>query len=86
MQEHVCSQHCSVHLLFGNCYKCESSGQIHICDQNCTQLMDWGRDTVICKVSRKVSKKQHLAHCSSLERCDTSLPSFDFPGLRILLW
>lgn len=81
VQEHVCSRHCSVQLLFGNCYKCESSGKIHICDQNCDQLMEWDRDNRICKVSRKVVPRSTVTHSTSLERCDTTTRNFTSGGL-----
>jgi hypothetical protein len=71
--EHVCSRLCSVTLLFGNVYKCSTSGQVHVCDQNCTQLMDWDREHYLCRVSKKMVKKapcHQLTHSSSLERYD----------------
>lgn len=58
--EHVCSHKCTVTHLFGNCYRCETSQQVHVCDRNCSQLIEWDRHTVLCRVSRKTFPRQHV--------------------------
>jgi hypothetical protein len=39
---------------FGNLYRCTSSGAQHVCDRNCSQLIQWDKWSLICKVSRKI--------------------------------
>lgn len=52
--QHECSHRCNVQHLFGNAYRCATSGQMHICDSNCTQRVYNDRYSTICRVSRKV--------------------------------
>jgi hypothetical protein len=39
---------------FGNVFCCTTSGVQHVCDRNCTQLIQLDQYSLICKVSRKV--------------------------------
>lgn len=58
--EHVCNQLCKVTHMFGNCFRCETSQQVHVCDRNCTQLMEWDMHTMLCRVSKKTFPRQHV--------------------------
>lgn len=70
--EHMCDHRCNVQPLFGNAYRCESSGQVHVCDANCSQRMYYDRYSTVCRISRKV--------CAS--PCVTSAPSKKRSGAR----
>jgi hypothetical protein len=39
---------------FGNCYRCLSSGLLHVCDSNCSSRVFRDRYSSICLISRKV--------------------------------
>jgi hypothetical protein len=52
---HVCGAACTVEPLFGNAFRCLSTGMIHICDQNCDQRVEYGRAHTICVISKKVA-------------------------------
>jgi hypothetical protein len=39
---------------FGNLFRCTTSGAQHVCDRNCSQLIQWDKYSLICKVSRKI--------------------------------
>ena len=54
---------------FGNVYKCQNTGSVHVCDQNCEQQMLWDRHSTICKMSRKLSPRSDVPNDSCL-RCD----------------
>jgi len=41
-EEHRCGWHCTTEHVIGNMYRCLSSGNVHICDANCNQRMDYG--------------------------------------------
>jgi len=57
-EEHRCGWHCTTEHVIGNMYRCLSSGNVHICDANCNQRMDYGPNEEICYVSRKIFPKQ----------------------------
>lgn len=40
---------CSFKHLFGNLYFCETSGQTHVCDCNCTNRIYYDSSTTICR-------------------------------------
>lgn len=58
--EHVCNHMCNITHMFGNCYRCESSQQVHVCDRNCTQLIEWDRHNMLCRVSKKAFPRQNV--------------------------
>lgn len=51
---HQCTRHCQIRHVLGNMYECAASGQVHICDQNCTQRIVYDNVSTICRLSRKV--------------------------------
>lgn len=51
---HSCTRYCQITHLFGNVYQCAQSGQTHVCDQNCTQRVEYDNVSTICRLSRKV--------------------------------
>ncbi|GFH16922.1 predicted protein, partial [Haematococcus lacustris] len=51
---HECSHHCNISNEFGNLWRCQGSGMLHVCDVNCSQRIPLDRWSSICKVSRKV--------------------------------
>lgn len=51
---HQCGPHCSVEPLFGNAYRCVTSGLVHICDRNCDQRVPYDRYSTICVVSKRL--------------------------------
>ena len=50
---HVCSRDCHYELLMGNVHCCQSSGTLHVCDQNCEQSIPYDRYTMVCRLSKK---------------------------------
>ena len=52
--EHVCSRFCLISHVFGNMYRCESTGAVHICDMNCNQRIFYDNHSHICRLSRRV--------------------------------
>lgn len=34
--QHMCSRFCAIEHVFGNMYRCASTGSMHVCDYNCT--------------------------------------------------
>lgn len=44
----------TVEHMFGNVFKCHSSGQVHVCDANCQQLVYNDRYSRMCRVSRRI--------------------------------
>uniref|UniRef100_A0A383V8Q8 Uncharacterized protein n=1 Tax=Tetradesmus obliquus TaxID=3088 RepID=A0A383V8Q8_TETOB len=55
---HECGAKCSVRHLFGNTFECCSSGQLHICDANCSKRVYRDRYSEVCLVSRRVFEVQ----------------------------
>ena len=51
---HQCGPHCTVEALFGNAYRCVTSGLVHICDRNCDQRVPYDRYSTICVVSKRL--------------------------------
>jgi len=51
---HTCTRYCQVAHVFGNVYQCAQSRQTHVCDQNCTQRVEYDNVSTICRLSRKV--------------------------------
>jgi hypothetical protein len=51
---HECSHACCVERQFGNVYRCHTSGQVHVCDNNCQQQVYNDRYSRICRVSKRV--------------------------------
>jgi hypothetical protein len=51
---HECCHRCSVEHLFGNMFRCCSSGQLHCCDSTCQQRVYNDRYSTICRISKKV--------------------------------
>ncbi|GBF99318.1 hypothetical protein Rsub_12099 [Raphidocelis subcapitata] len=51
---HVCDHRCRVQHMFGNAFRCESSGQLHVCDANCVQRVYRDRYSSVCRISRRV--------------------------------
>ena len=42
----------------GNMFLCVSSGQAHVCDQNCTQRIALDSHTEVCRLSRRTFARQ----------------------------
>ncbi|KAG2490787.1 hypothetical protein HYH03_010709 [Edaphochlamys debaryana] len=51
---HVCGHTCAVVHEFGNMYRCQSSGLVHICDSTCNQRLYHDKYHTICRISRKL--------------------------------
>lgn len=51
---HQCGPRCTVEALFGNAYRCVTSGLVHICDRNCDQRVPYDRYSTICVVSKRL--------------------------------
>ena len=64
--QHVCCGSCTVVHCFGNVYKCQTTGSMHVCDQNCEQSVPWSRDECICRCSRKLSPRAGVVSESHL--------------------
>ena len=70
---HVCNRHCSTVHYFGNVYKCETTGEMHVCDKNCQQHASWDKYSFICPLSRKLSAREDVELPPAEFRCDTLL-------------
>jgi len=76
---HQCSRFCNIQPVFGNMFQCMSSGQTHICDQNCTQRVVYDNVSTICRLSRKVfplSQEELAARSSSRKRLSGDAETF----------
>ncbi|KAJ9529946.1 hypothetical protein QJQ45_023267 [Haematococcus lacustris] len=40
---HECSHHCNISNEFGNLWRCQGSGMLHVCDVNCSQRIPLDR-------------------------------------------
>lgn len=52
--QHVCSRHCHYEQSLGNLWTCRTSGQIHVCDQNCNQKVYYDNYNMICRLSKRL--------------------------------
>jgi hypothetical protein len=63
---HMCNHTCVVAHEFGNLFKCQSSGLVHVCDSTCASRVYRDRYSSICLISRKVhpplEAQQQSAH------------------------
>jgi len=66
--QHLCDHRCAVHPLFGNAFRCESSGQVHICDANCSQRVYRDRFSSVCRISKRVFANPVVAPLPSRKR------------------
>ncbi|PSC72549.1 plastid-lipid-associated chloroplastic [Micractinium conductrix] len=57
-ESHVCTRQCEFKQVFGNMFLCTSSGQAHVCDQNCNQRIFFDNHNDICRLSRKLFPRQ----------------------------
>lgn len=53
-ERHVCTSMCHIESVFGNLFVCRSSGEYHVCDQNCNQRIPYDRYTMICRLSKRL--------------------------------
>jgi hypothetical protein len=53
-EQHVCTRNCAYKNEFANVYSCLTSGQIHICDNTCNQLVWFDRYSSICRLSKRI--------------------------------
>jgi hypothetical protein len=51
---HKCDRHCSFSPLFGNAWRCDTSGSTHCCDANCAQRIFYDSHSTICRLSKRV--------------------------------
>lgn len=52
--KHICTRHCTFQHLFGNCFTCLTSHQVHVCDQTCTQRVWYDNHHTICRLSKRL--------------------------------
>ncbi|KAL4441518.1 hypothetical protein ABPG77_002022 [Micractinium sp. CCAP 211/92] len=60
-ENHVCTRQCEFKTVFGNLFYCVSSGQAHVCDQNCNQRIFYDNHTDICRLSRRLFPRLEAA-------------------------
>ncbi|KAL4532978.1 hypothetical protein Ndes2526A_g08436 [Nannochloris sp. 'desiccata'] len=53
-EQHICTKKCVYFNEFANVYHCQTSGQIHICDNTCTQKVWYDPYSSICRLSKRV--------------------------------
>uniref|UniRef100_A0A061RXP7 F-box protein skip31 n=1 Tax=Tetraselmis sp. GSL018 TaxID=582737 RepID=A0A061RXP7_9CHLO len=58
--EHICTRFCQISHLFGNAYRCETTGAVHICDINCNQKIFYDNHSQICRLSRRIFSNQEI--------------------------
>lgn len=51
---HQCTRFCCFEPLFGNVFKCQTSGLTHICDQGCSERIFLDNHFDICRFSKKL--------------------------------
>ncbi|KAJ7537469.1 hypothetical protein O6H91_11G006700 [Diphasiastrum complanatum] len=51
---HRCSYSCRVEHIWGNLYRCVSTGITHVCDKNCKQKILYDNVSSICRVSGQI--------------------------------
>ena len=49
-----CPLQCEFKQVFGNLHYCVTSGQAHVCDNNCSQRIFYDNHTDICRLSRRL--------------------------------
>ena len=52
--EHFCTHQCCISHIVGNMFKCENSGKVHICDNNCRERLLIDDCRTICRISQNV--------------------------------
>ncbi|KAL4444295.1 hypothetical protein ABPG75_012032 [Micractinium tetrahymenae] len=60
-ENHVCTRQCEFKQVFGNMFYCVTSGQAHVCDQNCNQRIFYDNHTDICRLSRRLFPRTEAA-------------------------
>ena len=66
---HTCSRQCRFSSVFGNIYRCEESGQAHVCDQTCNQRIWWDNASDICRLSKRVFPRAADGKLCDVARC-----------------
>lgn len=51
-EKYACTRYCTWVHLFGNAYQCHTHNQLHVCDQNCRQLVPATATTSVCRLSK----------------------------------
>jgi hypothetical protein len=69
-----CTMQCEFKHVMGNLYLCATSGQAHVCDQNCSQRIFYDNHTDICRLSRRVFPRAE-APMADMARCLTLPPA-----------
>mmetsp|Transcript_37122 Transcript_37122/g.94863 ORF Transcript_37122/g.94863 Transcript_37122/m.94863 type:complete len:120 (+) Transcript_37122:250-609(+) len=72
---HVCSRFCAIGHQFGNLYRCESSGTVHICDWNCDQRIFYDRYSTICRLSRRIFLNSDVEMEAQRKRLSEAAPA-----------
>ena len=57
-EKYACTRYCTWVHLFGNAYQCHTHNQLHVCDQNCRQLVP-ATATSVCRLSKVGSCISH---------------------------
>lgn len=60
---------CEFKHVMGNLYLCATSGQAHVCDQNCSQRIFYDNHSDICRLSRRLFPRTEAA-MGDMARCD----------------
>jgi hypothetical protein len=58
-EKYACTRYCTWVHLFGNAYQCHTHNQLHVCDQNCRQLVPATATTSVCRLSKVGSCISH---------------------------
>lgn len=56
-EEIICNRFCEFERIGGhtsNLFECRSHKQVHVCDQNCNQIIPYDAQTSICRLSKKL--------------------------------
>ncbi|KAI3427972.1 hypothetical protein D9Q98_006362 [Chlorella vulgaris] len=76
-RQHVCTRLCEFKQVFGNMFYCSSSGQAHVCDQNCNQRIFYDHHNEICRLSRRMFPRceppMHMARKRSGEEAEPEM-------------
>ncbi|KAL3134803.1 hypothetical protein ABBQ32_007786 [Trebouxia sp. C0010 RCD-2024] len=67
--EHLCTRFCCFEPVFGNVFRCQTSGITHVCDQGCSERIFLDNHFDICRFSKKLFPSHKLPETASRKRC-----------------
>ena len=82
-ETHTCSRNCEYQHLFANVFTCQTSGQVHVCDQTCNQRVWYDSYSSICRLSKRVwPHAPEVLRDQNVDRCGIALEPAIFNTLN----